>query len=103
MDSNENRAKLSAALQALDEAQATLLSTPLHPLSRSDLIELTDHLEALDRKLRALQQRLIGRLVTESHFRAGPPGDQSARLAKALRISRTEAQHRIADALGAAS
>ncbi|MGV0837619.1 DUF222 domain-containing protein [Mycolicibacterium thermoresistibile] len=103
MISNENRAKLSAALQALDDGQAALLSVPLHPLSRSDLIELTDRLEALDHKLRALQQRLIGRMVAESHRRAGPPGDQSVQLARALRISPAEARRRITEALDTAS
>lgn len=102
MNSNidANRVALADTLDALDDAWTAFLRTPLPKLTRSEQLEVIDRLEALDRKLNALQQRLIGRMVAESPYRTTSPADQ---LSKALRISPAEAQRRISAALRDAS
>lgn len=102
MFANDNRVRLADALDRLDEAEAALLSAPLHTLNSPQLLELIHRLEALERRIHAHQQRLIGRLATQSRYRsrATPPVDL---LAKALRIPRAEAQRRITEAMGAAA
>lgn len=99
MSSNE---KVFAVLDAADVAWQALASLPIHTLGPRDQRALLIRLDAMDKKLAALQRRLLGALVAEPppvEF-AGAPWAQV--LARRLRISVGEAQRRIAEADGSA-
>lgn len=88
---------LDAADDALSAFQA-LTDLPVHTLRPADQRALLLRLDAMERRLAALQRRLLARLVT------GPPPVQFAGapwaevLARRLRISIGEAEKRIAEA-----
>jgi hypothetical protein len=99
MSSNE---KIFAALDAADVAWQALAGLPIHTLRPSDQRALLIRLDTMEKKLTALQRRLLGSLVagpTPVEF-AGAPWAEV--LARRLRISVGEAQRRIAEADGSA-
>ena len=87
-----------AALDAVDAAHHRLLALPLQTLTRSERIELLKKIDELGEKLVAFDRRLIGRLITQ----APPPQFGGASwaevLSRRLRISRAEAERRVAAA-----
>ena len=91
-----------AALDAADVAWQALSTLPIHTLGPRDQRALLIRLDAMDKKLAAVQRRLLGSLVADPppvEF-AGAPWAQV--LARRLRISLGEAQRRIAEADGSA-
>src|SRR5690606_13034622 len=92
------RAQWAAVLDELEAAEAALLRAPVHSLSGPQLLELIRRRESLERRTRAHQQRLLGRLVAES-----VAGSVAGSVGKALRISPAEAHRRITEARGLAS
>jgi hypothetical protein len=90
------------ALDTLDKTQEKLLAFPLHTLTTAELLAVLDRLEAMDRRLAALQQRVVGILAAADPL-ARRSGPLAGVLSRRLRISDTEARHRIADAQRAAS
>ncbi len=91
-----------ASLDAADVAWQALAALPIDTLYPRDQRALLIRLDAMEKKVAALQRRLLGRLV------AGPPPVEFAGapwaevLARRLRISVGEAQRRIAEADGSA-
>lgn len=93
--------KIVAALDAAEASYRELASLPLEALSRPERQELLKRLEELEKKMTALDRRLIGRLITEAdpaHFGGASWADV---LSRRLRISPGEAQRRIAEATSA--
>lgn len=97
MSSNK---EVLSALDAADTAWQALAALPINTLRPSDQRALLIRLDSMEKKLAALQRRLLGRLVagpTPIEF-AGAPWAEV--LARRLRISVGEAQRRIAEASG---
>lgn len=88
-----------AALDAVDAAHHRLLALPLQTLTRSERIELLKKIDELGCKLAALDRRLIGRLVTESAPAQFGGASWPDVLSRRLRISRAEAERRVAAAV----
>lgn len=90
--------EILTALDAADVAWQALTALPIHTLRPADQRAVLIRLETMDKKLAALQRRLLGSMVagpTPVEF-AGAPWAEV--LARRLRISVGEAQRRIADA-----
>ena len=98
-----DRAGVADALDTMDAAQARLLALPLHTLTTAELLDVLERLEGADRRAAALQRRVLGRLTAATLSARRPGGSLSGTLSRRLRISDTEARHRIADALRPAS
>ncbi|MDX1882424.1 DUF222 domain-containing protein [Mycolicibacterium sp. 120270] len=88
-----------AALDAVDVAHRRLLALPLHTLTRSERIELLKKIDELGRRLVAFDRRLIGRLITEAAPAQFGGASWPDVLARRLRISRAEAERRVAAAV----
>jgi hypothetical protein len=99
MSSSDDR--IIAALDAADASYRELASLPLETLSRPDKQELLRRLQQFDKTLKALDRRLIGRLISESDPARFGTASGAALLAKRLRISAGEAQKRIDEAASA--
>ena len=98
---SSSREQITVALDAVDAGYRKLASLPVETLSRPDKQELLMRLQQFDRTQKALDRRVIGRLVAEAD-----PAQFGARswaevLARRLRISPGEAQRRIAEATSA--
>ncbi|WP_102145730.1 hypothetical protein [Mycobacterium hubeiense] len=82
-------------LDRLDAAYKELDALTLHTLSRVELQEVMGRLNAGEKRLAAVQRRLLGRLLSDSSPRRF---DATEMLSRRLRISPAEARKRIADA-----
>ncbi len=87
-----------AALDAVDAAYNRLLGLPLHTLTRSERVQLLQRLDALGKELAAFDRRLVGRLVTEAAPAQFGGSSWPEVLSRRLRISRAEAERRVAAA-----
>jgi hypothetical protein len=90
--------EISAALGAIKAGQDKLLRMPLHTLTWSERVSLLQQIDELGKELVDFDRRLIGRLITQ----APPPQFGGASwaevLSRRLRISRAEAERRVAAA-----
>ncbi len=87
-----------AALDAVDAAHCRLLALPLHTLNRSERIELLQKIDELGKKLAAFDRQLVGRLITEAAPAQFGGASWPEVLSRRLRISRAEAERRVAAA-----
>lgn len=90
---------ISAALHAVVDAQNDLLNLPLHTLTWSERVSLLQHIDELGKQLAEFDRRLIGRLITESAPAQFGGASWPEVLSRRLRISRAEAERRIAAAI----
>jgi hypothetical protein len=94
-----SKQEISAALAAVKAGQNKLLSLPLHSLTWSERIALLQQIDEMGKELVDFDRLLLGRLITQDP----PPqfGDASWAevLSRRLRISRAEAERRVAGAL----
>jgi hypothetical protein len=88
-----------AALDAVDTAHRRLLALPLQTLTRSERVELLKKIDELGKKLVAFDRRLIGRLITEGAPAQFGGASWPEVLSRRLRISRVEAERRVAAAV----
>ena len=88
-----------AALDAVDAAHRRLLALPLHTLTRSERIELLQKIDELGKRLAAFDRRLVGRLITEAAPAQFGGATWPQVLSRRLRISRAEAERRVAAAV----
>ncbi|HEX3288322.1 MAG TPA: hypothetical protein VHT50_27550 [Mycobacterium sp.] len=88
-----------AALDSVDAAYNRLLGLPLHTLTRSERVQLLQRLDVLGKQLAAFDRRLVGRLVTEAAPAQFGGGSWPEVLSRRLRISRAEAERRVAGAI----
>ncbi|MBU9763482.1 hypothetical protein FR943_06450 [Mycobacterium sp. TNTM28] len=91
------RTVVGEALDHLHAACKEIDALSVHALTRSDLQEVLSQLDAGERRLAAVQQRLLGRMVASDSV-SPPRFDPVGVLARRLRISPAEAQRRIAEA-----
>jgi hypothetical protein len=94
-----------AVIAALDAAEANyrkLAALPLEALTRPEKQALLTRLDELGNKITALDQRLIGQLITAGDPAMFGGASWADVLSRRLRISRGEAQRRIAEAACAA-
>src|SRR5215213_4063719 len=87
-----------AALDSVDAAHRRLLALPLQSLTRSERIDLLKKIDELGNKLVAFDRRLIGRLITEGAPAQFGGATWAEVLSRRLRISRAEAERRVAGA-----
>src|SRR3954462_15789612 len=89
---------ISTALDAIKAGQNRLLGLPLHALTWSERIALLQQVDELGKELVAFDRLLLGRLIAH----APPPQFGGASwpevLSRRLRISRAEAERRVASA-----
>lgn len=88
-----------AALDAVDAAHRRLLALPVHTLTRSERIELLQKIDELGKRLAAFDRRLVGRLITEAAPAQFGGASWPEVLSRRLRISRAEAERRVAAAV----
>ena len=93
-----DRAEYKAALEAYESAAARLAALSPIALSATDMLAVLDRREAVARADAAVDHRLIGRLVGECDPRELGARSMTEVLAVRLRISRSEANRRIAEA-----
>ncbi|RDH74348.1 hypothetical protein DVS77_32125 [Mycolicibacterium moriokaense] len=90
---------IGAALDTIRAGRDKLLGLPLYSLTWSERMALLQQIDELGRELAAFDRRLIGRLITQ----APPPQFGGASwaevLSRRLRISRAEAERRLAAAV----
>ena len=99
-DSNmrSTRDEVIAALDAVEASQRKLAALPLEALTRPEKQALLKRLEELDRKRKAFDRRLVGRLITEGDPAVFGAASWADVLSRQLRISPGEAQKRIGEA-----
>jgi hypothetical protein len=93
--------RIIAALDAADASYRVLASLPLEALTRPEKQELLVRLQQFDKTLKALDRRLIGRLITQADQAQFGGSSWADVLSRRLRISRGEAERRIAEARSA--
>jgi hypothetical protein len=98
---HSTRNQVMAALDAVKASQRELASLPLEALSRPDKQQLLKELEELEKKMKALDRRLIGKLISEGNPAVFGGASWADVLSRRLRISPAEAQRRIAEASSA--
>jgi hypothetical protein len=98
---SSSREKITAALDAAETSYRKLAALPLEALSRPDKQALLNRLGELEKKMTALDRRLIGQLVTEGDPALFGGAAWADVLSRRLRISRGEAQRRITEARSA--
>ncbi|MGV9797596.1 DUF222 domain-containing protein [Mycobacterium sp. NPDC003449] len=91
------RSAVGDALDHLNAACKEIDALSVHALTRTELQEVLSRLNAGEKRLATVQQRLLGRMVATDNA-APPQFDPAAVLARRLRISPAEARRRIADA-----
>lgn len=94
-----SRNDIVAALDAVDAAHRRLLALPVHTLTRSERIELLQKIDEFGKKLAAFDRRLVGRLITEAAPAQFGGASWPEVLSRRLRISRAEAERRVAAAV----
>lgn len=97
-----NREQIIAALDAAEASYRALAALPLEALTRPEKTELLQRLEEIDKKIAALDRRLIGQLITQGDPAMFGGKSWADVLSRRLRISPGEAQQRIAEAACAA-
>jgi uncharacterized protein DUF222 len=98
---SSSKKQIIAALDAADAGYRELAALPLETLSRPEKQELLMRLQQFDNTLKALDRRLIGRLITEADPAQFGAASWADVLSRRLRISRGEAERRIAEARSA--
>jgi hypothetical protein len=93
-----SKSDIVAALDAVDAAHRRLLALPVHTLTRSERIELLQKIDELGKRLAAFDRRLVGRLITEAAPAQFGGASWPEVLSRRLRISRAEAERRVAAA-----
>jgi hypothetical protein len=99
---SSTKERIVAALDAVEASQRELAALPLEALTRPEKQALLKRLQDLDRKMKAFDRRLMGRLITEADPAQFGGASWADVLSRRLRISPGEAQKRIADAIYAA-
>ena len=99
MRSDKNQ--IIAALDATEGSYRELVSLPLEALTRPEKTELLKRLGEIDKKMAALERRLIGQLITQGDPAMFGGTSWVDVLSRRLRISRGEAERRIAEARSA--
>ncbi|HEX7827377.1 MAG TPA: DUF222 domain-containing protein [Mycobacterium sp.] len=92
------REEIITSLDALEASQRRLAALPLEALTRQERQALLKRLEDLDKKMKAFDRRLIGRLITEADPTVVGGATRAEVLSRRLRISPGEARRRIAEA-----
>jgi hypothetical protein len=98
---SSTRDQISAALDAAEAGYRQLASLPLEALSRPEKQELLKVLDELEKKMKALDRRLLGRLISDGDPAVFGGASWAEVLSRRLRISPGEAQRRIAEASSA--
>jgi hypothetical protein len=93
--------KVIAALDAADASYRKLAALPLEALTRPEKQALLNRLEELGKKTTALDRRLIGQLIMEGDPALFGGASWADVLSRRMRISRGDAQRRIAEARSA--
>ena len=93
--------RIITTLEAADASYRELASLPLEALTRPEKTELLKRLGEIDRKMAALERRLIGQLITQGDPAMFGAASWADVLSRRLRISRGEAERRIAEARSA--
>ena len=96
-----DRDRIVAALDAADASCRELASLPLEALSRREKTDLLKRLGEFDKKMTALDRRLIGQLIAQGDPAMFGAASWADVLSRRLRISPGEAQRRIAEARSA--
>ena len=96
---SSNRGQIIAALDAGEAGYRQLASLPLEALTRPEKTALLKRLGEMDKKIVALDRRLIGQLITQGDPAMFGAASWADVLARRLRISHGEAQRRIAEAV----
>ena len=94
-----SRNDILAKIDALQLAQNELLGTPLHTLTLSERVSLLQQIDELGKKVAAFDRRLIGRLISEAAPAQFGGASWAEVLSRRLRISRAEAERRVAAAI----
>ncbi|KAA0083471.1 DUF222 domain-containing protein [Mycolicibacterium sp. P9-64] len=95
---SSTREEIIAALDAVEAGQRRLAALPLEALTRPEKQALLKRLEGLDKKMKAFDRRLIGRLIAEADPAQFGGATWAEVLSRRLRISPGEARRRIAEA-----
>jgi hypothetical protein len=95
---SSSKQQIIAALDAAEASYRALSVLPLEVLTRPEKTELLRRLGDIDKKMVALDRRLIGQLVTQGDPAMFGAGSWADVLSRRLRISLGEAQRRIAEA-----
>jgi hypothetical protein len=95
------REEIITALDAFEASQRKLAALPLEALTRPEKQALLKRFEEFDKKMAALDRRLIGQLITEGDPAVFGGASWADVLSRRLRISPGEAQRRIAEARSA--
>jgi hypothetical protein len=98
---SSSKKKIIAALDAAEASYRQLAALPLEALTRPEKTELLKRLGEIDKKMVALDRRLIGQLITQGDPAMFGSTSWADVLSRRLRISPGEAQRRIADAMSA--
>ena len=99
---SSSRQQIIAALDAAEASYRELASLPLEALTRPEKTALLKRLGEIDKKIAALDRRLIGQLIAQGDPAMFGGTSWADVLSRRLRISPGEAQRRIAEALSAA-
>jgi len=95
---SSSREQIVAALDAAEASYRDLASLPLEALTRPEKQELLMRLADVGKKMVALDRRLIGQLIAQCDPAMFGASSWADVLSRRLRISRGEAQRRIAEA-----
>ena len=95
---SSSRERIVAALDAAEASYRDLASLPLEALTRPEKQELLMRLADVGKKMVALDRRLIGQLIAQGDPEMFGASSWADVLSRRLRISRGEAQRRIAEA-----
>lgn len=98
---SSTREEVIDALDAVEAGQRRLAALPLEALTRQERQALLKRLEDVDKKMKAFDRRLIGRLITEADPTVVGGATREEVLSRRLRISPGEARRRIAEASSA--
>jgi hypothetical protein len=95
---SSSKHEIIAALDAAEASYRELAALPLEALTRPEKTALLKRLGDIDKKMVALDRRLIGQLVTQGDPAMFGGKSWADVLSRRLRISPGEAQQRIAEA-----
>lgn len=90
--------EIGAALDAIKAGQNKLLGMPLQTLTWSERISLLQQIDELGKQLVTFDRRLVGRLITQTPPPQFGGASWAEVLSRRLRISRAEAERRVAAA-----
>lgn len=89
----------SAALEAIRAGQYKLLKLPLYTLTWSERVSLLQQIDELGKELVAFDRQLMGRIITQAPPAQFGGASWAEVLSRRLRISRAEAERRVAAAM----